>query len=80
MSYATQRLTPWDLLGEGKAKRKERERPRGGGGRGAPKLTDEQVRAIRASHKSPSELGREYGIDRHYACRVQHGDTHRHVR
>lgn len=70
---------PWEMLGEGK-RREERAPRRGGGGRGAPKLTEDQVRAIRKDPRLPHQIAKDYGITRDYAMKVQQGDTHRHVR
>lgn len=51
-------------------------RHRGGGGRGKPKLSDEQVRAIRKDTRSPKEIAAEYGITDVYAAQVRNGQTH----
>lgn len=82
MSYATKMFPAWDQVGEASAaeRRRHRERPRGGGGRGTPKLTDDQVRAIRKDPRGPAAIAREYGLTDNYAWKVQNGETHRHVR
>lgn len=72
----------WDQMGEASAaeRRGHRARPRGGGGCGKPKLTDDQVRAIRKDPRMPHEIAAEYGITREYAWKVQQGETHKNVR
>lgn len=68
---------PWDFLNASRPVRERRDwRHRGGGGKGKPKLTDDQVRAIRKDQREPAVIAKDYGISVDYAKHVQRGDTH----
>jgi len=46
---------------------------------GRAKLTDSQVREIRASKATGAELARRFGISKVMACRIQRGEAWKHV-
>jgi hypothetical protein len=52
---------------------------RGIRGRGNHKLTDKQIRAIRASKIGPKALGERYGVDRTSIWNIQTGKTWKNV-
>lgn len=77
MSVPGKALPLWYLaMGSPAPKSHHDYRHRGGGGNGKPKLTDDQVRAIRKDTRSAKEIGVEYGITDVYASQVRNGQTH----
>lgn len=83
MTSFTTATVRWDLADDphGKAKRHHARQPRrGGGGNGRPKLTPDQVRAIRKDPRPPRLIASDYGITTNYAMKVQQGETHQQIR